>query len=279
MSGWAAATLNAASVASAVGLASRIGLLTTMLESRTPRSISDWSKASGAHPRYVGEIFGVLVSGSVVKMIDADPALFEIAPDKCEELKGMGTYFEEMPLLHSCAFHQVSGDAKEGKGVAHGHYLEFHKWMGKLAEEKHQRLLISKFIPLLDGGKVQKRLEEGCEVLDLGCGEGECVRLMAKAFPNSKFVGIDIAKDALSTARSKSEKMGLQNTTFLERDATALENNEELRGRFDLITSFDAMHDFPDPPAAMRGMSTLLKPDGKFAMVDIRAETGLLNNR
>ena len=73
----------------------------------------------------------------------------------------MGLYFEELPLLAQCAFHEVTVAAKTGDGVDPSHYAPFGKWMGKLTDEKHARQLVQTFLPALANGEMVKRLREG----------------------------------------------------------------------------------------------------------------------
>jgi Putative methyltransferase len=49
--------------------------------------------------------------------------------------------------------------------------------------------LVSAWLPALEG--VMKKLETGATVADVGCGHGWSTVLMAKAFPNSQFIGYD----------------------------------------------------------------------------------------
>ena len=62
-------------------------------------------------------------------------------------------------------------------------------------------LLVDAFLPL--AGDLVPRLARGIRVVDVGCGTGHCVDLMAAAFPASTFVGYDIATDAIERARKE----------------------------------------------------------------------------
>jgi ubiquinone/menaquinone biosynthesis C-methylase UbiE len=45
-----------------------------------------------------------------------------------------------------------------------------------------------------------ERLEEGIDVLDVGCGSGRALNLLAHTFPNSSFVGYDFSEEAIARA-------------------------------------------------------------------------------
>jgi ubiquinone/menaquinone biosynthesis C-methylase UbiE len=92
-------------------------------------------------------------------------------------------------------------------------------------------------------------------------------------------VGLDIAEEALDTARTAAAEQGLDNVTFLHQDAAALSDSSSLAGSFAYVTAFDAIHDQTRPLAALRGVHALLKPGGAFSMVDIAAGSRLADNR
>ena len=102
--------------------------------------------------------------------------------------------------------------------------------------------------------------------------------LMAQAFPNSMFVGLDISEPAIETARSEAQTLGLDNLKFITRDAAALASSDEFDNFFDYITAFDAIHDQTQPLDALLGVNHILRPDGRFSMVDIAANSDLADN-
>ena len=122
-------------------------------------------------------------------------------------------------------------------------------------------------------------LRRGIDVCDLGCAQGVATILMAQAFPQSRFVGIDISAEALDAARAEAQKMGLTNACFQRRDAAELRHPNDLSGRFDYVTAFDAIHDQTRPMEALQGVYEILKTDGAFSMIDIAAETEIGENR
>src|SRR5205823_10265827 len=104
------------------------------------------------------------------------------------------------------------------------------------------------------------RLRAGMRVLDVGCGTGHALNLMARAFPRSSFLGYDIAQDAMGKARGEAAEFGLANVRFEVLDVTRLPSEP----RYDLITAFDSIHDQVDPAAVLAGISAALAPGGVF---------------
>jgi SAM-dependent methyltransferase len=118
------------------------------------------------------------------------------------------------------------------------------------------------------------RLMQGIDVADIGCGTGHAVNLMARAYPASRFVGYEIAEEALDRARAEADAFGLANARFEILDIARL----PAEPRFDLITAFDAIHDQADPAAVLRRVHDALASDGVFLMLDVRASSQLEDN-
>lgn len=276
--------LNSQAVATALGVASRTGLLQALPSE--PSTAQEIAERAGLAERYVQELLAVLVCGKVVELSGGEGELprFALPQERREALAGMGIYFEELPLLSQCAFEQVSSAARSGGGVAPSCYSPFSAWMGRLADAKHERLLVERFLPALaTGSRVKWGGMAGCEVVcDLGCGRGAAALLIAQAFPNVRVVGIDVDAPAIEAARARAAELGVGNVAYHVADATTLAGGAEgleLLGRCDLVTAFDAIHDLTNPAGALDGARALLKPGaGLFAMVDIRARTRLGEN-
>ncbi len=87
-------------------------------------------------------------------------------------------------------------------------YSEYHGFQSLQAEETSRVFdsrLIDQIIPLA-GRDVIENLQNGAIVLDLGCGRGHALNLMAKAFPNSKFVGYDLSEEGIESEKKSLEK-------------------------------------------------------------------------
>ena len=113
-----------------------------------------------------------------------------------------------------------------------------------MAEESHQTVvvgLIDHILPLVPG--LIGRLEEGINVLDIGCGRGKAVNTIAQKFPNGTFVGYDVAEEAIKGATADSKTLNNFNTLFEVQNLLTVEPTK----KFDLITAFDVIHDQIDP--------------------------------
>jgi 2-polyprenyl-3-methyl-5-hydroxy-6-metoxy-1,4-benzoquinol methylase len=132
--------------------------------------------------------------------------------------------------------------------------------------------LTDHILPLVPG--LIDRLEAGIDVLDVGCGSGRALNLMARMFPNSRFTGYDFSEEGIARARAEAQEHGTTNVRFEVKDAAALDEE----ARYDLITTFDAVHDQAKPGAVLKGVANALKEDGVYLVQDIAGSSHVHNN-
>ena len=107
-------------------------------------------------------------------------------------------------------------------------------------------------------------MKSGAKVADVGCGVGFSTLLMAQAFPESQFVGFDFHEPSIAEARKHAQAHGLGDRVRFE-VASAKEIKET---GFDLITSFDCLHDMGDPRGCAAHMRQILGKDGAWMIVE-----------
>ena len=159
-----------------------------------------------------------------------------------------------------------------GGGVHYEHYGRFNEVM---ADESYQTVIVPLFdelLPLVPG--LIEKLEKGIEVLDLGCGSGKALKAMANHFPNSNFTGYDFLDEVVDRAHGKAKEKGLSNIHFEAKDAAKINDNK----KFDLITTFDVIHDQADPDTVLANIYNALKDDGVYFMQDIAGSSYLHQN-
>lgn len=122
--------------------------------------------------------------------------------------------------------------------------------------------IVQSWLPAIDG--MVPRLEAGATVADIGCGVGFSTLLMAKAFPNSRFVGYDFHEPSIDQANAHAAAHGLGDRVRFE----AVPAKDIGDTEFDLITMFDCLHDMGDPRGCARHMRSLLKDDGVWMIVE-----------
>jgi ubiquinone/menaquinone biosynthesis C-methylase UbiE len=153
---------------------------------------------------------------------------------------------------------------KRGGGVP---YERFHRFHEVMAEDSGQSVLSSleaHILPLVPG--LTDRLEAGIQVLDVGCGRGRIMTRLARLYPNSRFVGMDLSAEAIAFARD--EASGVNNVEFIAADLSGFDQSADVES-FDFITTFDAVHDQAEPLKVLKGIYRTLKKDGVYLMQDI----------
>jgi SAM-dependent methyltransferase len=111
-------------------------------------------------------------------------------------------------------------------------------------------------------------------VADIGCGLGASTALMARAYPNSAFTGSDYHEESVASARKQIADAGLgDQVTFDVASAQTFGG-----GPYDLVTSFDCLHDMGDPAGAARHIREQLAPDGTWMVVEPAAGNSVAEN-
>jgi len=90
---------------------------------------------------------------------------------------------------------------------------------------------------------------------------------MAKAFPNSMFVGSDYHNGSIETARRRAQEAGVADRVSFQITPAV----EYSGSGYDLVTMFDCLHDMGDPVGAARHVHSTLKPDGTWMIVEPNA--------
>jgi SAM-dependent methyltransferase len=267
--------LNGAGITLMTSIGHQVGLFDAMagLPPATSRQIA---AAAGLNERYVREWLGAMVTGGVV---DYDPAAGTYALPaehaawltRAAGTNNLALQAQYIPLLAQVE-QPLIDSFRNGGGVPYAAFPRFQQLMAEDSGAVHDAALIDTILPLVPG--LPARLQAGIDVADVGCGCGHAVTLMARAFPNSRFVGYDFSEDGTRVGRDEAQRLGLPNARFEARDVTALEAREQ----FDLITAFDAIHDQAQPARVLAGIAQALRPDGVFLMVDIGASSHLHEN-
>ncbi len=94
--------------------------------------------------------------------------------------------------------------------------------------------------------------------MDIGCGTGHALNLLAEAYPNSTFVGYDLSEAGIEQAQSEAKDSGLSNVTFAVKDVTHF----PVEPPYDLIMAFDTIHDLAVPDAVLQRSHEALTANG-----------------
>jgi SAM-dependent methyltransferase len=167
----------------------------------------------------------------------------------------------------------VIGSARSGDGIGwHQHNTDVHVGCERFFRPGYHANLVSSWLPALDG--VQEKLDNGALVADVGCGHGASTTEMALAFENSRFIGSDYHEASIATARERAVAAGVSDRVDFEVAPAA----GFAGSGYDLVTTFDALHDMGDPVGAARHIRETLSPDGTWMLVEPAAGDRLEDN-
>ena len=240
-----------------------------------PSTSADIAKAAGLDERYVREWLGAMVTGKIITY-DPTERVYHLPPEHAAmttRSAGPNNFasFMQNIAIFSGVEEEVIRCFHEGGGVPYEKFPRFHHVMSELSGSIHEAALIPGILPL--SGMVD-RLREGADVLDVGCGMGRAVLSMARAFPASRFTGLDLSDEAIAAARAQADQARLSNATFQAADAAAPLGS----AKYDLVTAFDVIHDQADPAGVLANIRASLRPGGTFLCVDVAASSELHEN-
>lgn len=267
--------LNGGALALATSVGHRTGLFDamSMLEPASSTSIAD---AAGLDERYVREWLGAMVTAGIVEYLPIEdvyalPREHAAVLTRRNSPNNLAVPMQFIPVLARVE-DQLVRAFEEGGGVGYEHYPRFQHVMAEMSRQTVVSALFDSVLTMVPG--LTERLQEGIDVLDVGCGLGRALIAMACEYPNSRFRGVDLSADAIRGARERVAELSLHNITFEQLDLATL--NEP--GRYDLITGFDTIHDQAEPDRVLRNIHAALRDDGVFLMQDIATCSRLEDN-
>ncbi len=268
-------TLNGAALTLMVSIGHRTGLFDTMrgMPASTSHRIA---AAAQLDERYVREWLGAMTVGGVVACDSAGtlfhlPEEHAVALTRAAAADNMAVFAQYIAVLGGVE-DRIVDCFHNGGGVPYDAFHRFHEVMAEDSGQSVLPALVDHILPLAPG--ILERLKEGIDVLDIGCGRGKALNLMAREFPNSRFTGYDLSEEAIAFARDEARGNGSTNVRFEARDLTHLDE----RDRYDFVTAFDAIHDQKAPETVLGAIAAALRPDGTFLMQDIAGSSHVHKN-
>ena len=248
------ATLNAALVV----IGDRLGLYKAMAGAGalTPAELAEKTQTS---ERYVREWLNAQAAGGYVTYADGR---YTLPPEHALALAD-----ENSPAFLPGAFQlmtaavrdepQITAAFRSGAGVGwHQHSHDLFEGCERFFRPGYQSNLVQSWIPALEG--VEAKLAAGARVADVGCGHGASTQIMAAAYPESGFFGFDYHAESIAAASAQSPDI-----------AFTVASAQDFPGKdFDLVTTFDCLHDMGDPVSAARHIREALAADGTWLIVE-----------
>ena len=257
-------------------LGDRLGLFKDLAENGTTTA-ADFAGRTGTNPRYAREWLGGMAATGY---IDYDPASEsftmpeEHAPALAHEGGPVffGGVFEMLPPLAG-VLDRVEDSFKKGGGVHQSEY-DPRWWDGleRFTRGWFDNLLIQEWMPSVP--EVKEKLESGAMMADVGCGRGRALILLAEAYPKSTFVGYDAFGPTIEAATEKAKTAGVSDRVRFEE----CDGASGLPDKYDVVATFDVVHDAADPLGLMTGIRQSLNEGGHYLCLDINCAEKLEDN-
>ncbi len=161
-------------------------------------------------------------------------------------------------------YDQIAEAFRRGGGVRHADlHPDVALGTSRFTAQWHQNMLVQQWLPLVP--VTAARLAAGARVADVGCGTGQALISLARAFPSVTGTGYDTHVASVAEARRAAAEAGVGDRVTFE----VLDAASGLPGTFDVITTFDVIHDAVDPLGLLRSIRDALTPGGTYLCLDI----------
>ena len=258
--------LGATIAAGNVLVGDRLGLYRALADQQ-PATPADLAQAAAIDPRYAEEWLRGQAAGGYIEY-DAATGTYHLTEEQEFALTD-----PDGPVYMPGAFElavgalraepQITESFRTGAGVG-WHEHDGHVFSGceRFFRPGYLANLIPSWIPSLEG--VDGKLRAGARVADVGCGHGASTLLLAQEYPESTFVGSDYHQGSIESARKKAAELGVTDrVSFDVASAQTFEGSD-----YDLVATFDCLHDMGDPLGAARHIRSALADDGTWLIVE-----------
>ena len=257
-------------------LGDRLGLFKTMA-ANGPVTSAELAGLARIHPRYAQEWASAMFSAGYLNYDPTSRAFTLPAAHIPVLAEDGGPYFvggtHQMLLGMLDILDLLQQAFVTGQGIPMSAY-NADTWEGMERDMAgvYQANLIQRWIPAMS--EVQSMLKRGIDVADIGCGSGQILIMLAKEFPNSRYVGYDLFEPLVARAKANAEAASVSEIVRFE----VLDGASGLPGQFDLIIAFDVIHDAADPSGLLQSIRRSLRPDGRYICMDVNCSDKLEEN-
>jgi len=277
---WMLDAFNRAGFCLMASIGHRAGLFDVMRE-MPPATSTEIAARAGLNERYVREWLGAMTASRVVRVLGAEkPERYSLPAEHAalltraagaDNLAGLTQYIALLGSVED----DILECFRKGGGVSYERFPRFHAVMAEDSGQSVIPALETHVLPLVPG--LRDALDKGIRVLDVGCGSGRIINRLAELFPHSRFEGRDLSPDAIANATNEARSRNLSNARFLTADLSDFDRTAEPE-LFDLVMTFDAIHDQAKPLNVLKGIRRTLKNGGVYVMQDIRASSDVTRN-
>lgn len=247
-------------------LGDRLGLFGALADGG-PVGSRELAERLGLNERYVREWLRGLTAAGYLE--EPEPGRFVLPPEHVPALADesgpmfLGGVYQMMPAALA-PYERLAEAFRRGGGVGQGDYPDS-LWdgMSRFTGSWFESVMVDEWLSTFP--HVVERLERGIDVADVGCGAGRALVVLARRFPRSRFVGLDVFPAQVELARANAERAGVADRV----DFGTVDAAEGLPGRYDLVTTFDVVHDSAQPERLLSAVRAALKDDGDYLMLEV----------
>ena len=241
-----------------------------------PLTSSELADAAGIHERYAREWLEQQAASSLLELEpDGDERRFRLPEGHDAALLDPSSLNYIAPMARSVAGSLRPLDAllaafRSGDGIPYAEYgNDLHEGQAGFTRPLFEHLLGKEWLPSVPEAHERLLADPPARVADVACGQGRSSIEIARAYSKVRVDGIDSDRASIDRARENLADSGVEDrVTFHERDAA----DAGLRGRYDLVTIFEALHDMSYPVEVLRATRGLLNDGGVVLIGDERTE-------
>ena len=267
--------LGATAAAGNVVIGHRLGLFRALAQG--PATAEQLASRTETAPRYIAEWLRGQAAGGYVQY-DADSDTYSMTEEQAFALVNPdgavyapGAFVLALGVLK--ANDRITAAFSSGEGMGwHEHDEDVFIGCEQFFRPGYIANLVPAWLPALDG--VVGKLEAGGKGADLGCGLGASTVLLGLAYPQSAFTGSDYHERSIELARKRAADAGVADRVQFEvAPATGFSGSD-----YDLVTTFDCLHDMGDPLSAAKHVRRALAADGTWMVVEPAAADDVTGN-
>ena len=254
----------------------RLGLFKDLAANGTTTS-DELAARTGINERYAREWLSAMTCAGYLEY-EAAGGRFALPPEHAPVVAQeggrvfLGGVFQFLPAMLG-QLDRVTQAFKHGGGVPQSDYgPSFWDGFERYTTASFENLLMQQWLPAVP--EVEAKLKRGALVADVGCGAGRAIIKLAEAFPESRFVGYDIYEPSVATATARAQSAGVADRVRFEQQDIA----QGFPVQYDLVTTFDVVHDAVDPGRLLAAIRRALSEGGSYLMVDVNAADNLEDN-
>jgi len=253
----------------------RLGLFKQL--ARGPATSAELASRAGINERYAREWLGAMASAGYL-VYEPESRRFTLPAEHFPVLaQENGPFFfggiHQMLTGMVGPLDQLIQAFQHGGGVPQSAY-DSNMWDGleRFTAGWFENLLIPVWLPAMP--EVQAKLEGGALVADVGCGRGRALIKLAQVYPNARYIGYDVFGPAIEQATRNAQAAGVEDCVRFQ----LLDVSEGLPEQYDMITTFDVVHDAVNPRGLLRTIRKALRPDGRYVCLEINSSDKLEEN-